>query len=143
VKGVAGNLGIGLVQAAAEHVERTIRGAGAPSEILLGELEATLGRTVQAIRRELARTAPPLHAVEGTNESDPETTSAAIARLRGLIDANDGDAVDALPAVERAVAGNADRSELDALRDALNDFDFDGARSRLEEIAEHCVVGHA
>jgi hypothetical protein len=32
-----------------------------------------------------------------------------------------------------------DRARLDALRNALGDFDFDGARSTLEEIAGQCV----
>jgi hypothetical protein len=57
-----------------------------------------------------------------------------------LIEANDGDAADALPAVEEALAGTVDKPRLDALRDALGDFDFEGALSKLEEIAKQCGV---
>jgi len=49
-KGVAGNLGIGQVQTAAEKVERAIR-QNAPVEAGIEELNASLGRMVEAIQR--------------------------------------------------------------------------------------------
>ena len=138
VKGVAGNLGIGPVQSAAESVERAILENRA-QEGSLEEFEAALGRMVQAIHRELARTAPAPEAIERPDQFDSEAASVAITRLRALIEANDGDAMNALPSVEGAVAGMVDRARLDALRDALGDFDFEGALTRLEEIAGQCV----
>ena len=137
VKGVAGNLGIGQVQAAAESVERSIREGGTAE---VAELEAATGRAVDAIRGSAGVSAPAPQASENTGPFDPEAAAAAIARLKALIDANDGGAVDALPAVERAMAGIGDRALLDALRDALADFDFEGAGSKLAEIAGQCVV---
>ena len=63
-----------------------------------------------------------------------------MARLRTLIEANDGDAAESLPAVEDALGGTVDKPRLDALRDALGDFDFEGALTKLEEIAKQCGV---
>ena len=133
VKGVAGNLGIGRVQAAAERVERAVR-ENAAAAGPIAELDAALSGAVQAIRRELALTAPP-PAIATPAHFDPEAASQAIARLKRLIEASDGDAVDALTAVEQTLGGTADRSQLDALRDALGGFDYDGARSTLEQIS--------
>ncbi len=138
VKGVAANLGIGSVQSAAESVERAIRENGAPAG-LVEELQTTLSGMSDVLQRELERTAPATPAAEKQGPFDPKAASAAITRLRELIEANDGDAAAALPAMEDAVAGKVDRARLDALRDALGDFDFDGARSKLEEIAGQLV----
>jgi len=134
VKGVAGNLGIQAVQSAAASVEQQIHNGGGSALGLTQELEAALGRAVQTIRRELLRTSPATGAIASPRESDPQAAAAAITRLRGLIEANDGDAVDAFPAAESALGGIADQSGIDALRSALEDFDFDRARSKLEEI---------
>jgi hypothetical protein len=70
---------------------------------------------------------------------DPKAAAEAIARLRALIEANDAEAVDALAAVQHASGKTVDRARFDALREALDDFDFDVARRRLEEIAGQCV----
>ncbi|MEO8594915.1 MAG: response regulator [Candidatus Solibacter sp.] len=139
VKGVAGNLGIGKAQTAAASVERAIReGGSVPAELMSG-LEAALKGSITAIQEELARTAPPV--VETTaRKYDPAAAGAAIARLRDLIEANDGDAAEALPEVEQALAGTVDAARLDALREALGNFDFEGARSKLEEIASENVA---
>ena len=62
-------------------------------------------------------------------------------RSRGssrLIEANDGDAADAVQTVAEALAGTVDAQRLDALRAAIDEFDFDGALSKLGEIAEEC-----
>jgi len=141
VKGVAGNLGIAPVQAAAERIERVLRDNGMPEEPLLLEFDSTLGSTVLAIRRELARTAKAPQTGASHGAFDSEEALAAIVRLRDLIGANDGDAVDAFPAVEHALRGIVDQALLDALRDAVGDFDFEGADARLADIAAQCVVG--
>jgi signal transduction histidine kinase/DNA-binding response OmpR family regulator/HPt (histidine-containing phosphotransfer) domain-containing protein/CHASE3 domain sensor protein len=138
VKGVAGNLGIGSVQSAAEKVERAIReqtGTGAP---LLEEFASTLSGMVRAIRTGLAGTAPAQNAVGSPKAFDPEAASAAVTRLKALIEDSDGDAVDAFSAVEDALAGMVDKERLDTLRNALGDFDFEGALSALAEITGKC-----
>ena len=136
VKGVAGNLGIVSVQAAAEKIERATRKQEAPATALLEEFGAKLGSAIQAIRAALAGTTQPAPSPPG-GPFDAAAASAAVNRLRTLIEANDGGALDALPAVESALSEIVDKPRLDALRDALGDFDFDGALARLGEISRH------
>ena len=64
----------------------------------------------------------------------------AVARLKRLIEANDGDAAGALQAVEDALGMVVERPRLDTLRNALNDFDFEAALSGLGGIAKQCGV---
>jgi hypothetical protein len=67
---------------------------------------------------------------------DPATTLAAAARLRVLLEANDADAPEAFPTLAEALKGAVDAARLDALRTAVNGFDFDRALSKLVEIIE-------
>jgi len=140
VKGVAGNLGIGAVQKAAEGLERAIRDDAATVSSALETFESVLGPMVQAIGRGLAATAPEPPAEVSRGPFDRQAATGAIARLRQLIEANDGEAADAFTAVENAVGGTVDKARVDALRDRIGDFDFDGALAKLEEIAGLCGV---
>ena len=142
MKGVAGNLGIASVQTAAADVERVIRDGGTPPPASLSALETVLGRTAQAIRRELEATEPkPEPQATGPAPAfDPGAAVAAVARLRVLIEANDGDAANAIPALEAALAGAADPPSLDALKNAIADFDFEGALTALAAVAAQSGV---
>jgi two-component system, sensor histidine kinase and response regulator len=135
VKGVAGNLGIGSVQLAAEKVERAIREETPSLATLLEEFGSTLVPMVRSIQTGLSETAPATAIASGSRkEFDAEAATAAVARLRALIEASDRDAVDSFQAVEDALGGIIEKARLDGLRDALGDFDFDGALSVLAEI---------
>ncbi|HTS65750.1 MAG TPA: Hpt domain-containing protein, partial [Candidatus Acidoferrales bacterium] len=136
VKGVAGNLGIGAVQKAAEGVEHAIRNGDTNVSGLLEQFETVLQPVAAAIRRGLEETAPAAPEA-GRGPFDPKAAADAMANLKKLIDANDGGATDAFPALESALAGTIDRTKLDALRQALDDFDFDAAGATLAEIAAH------
>jgi signal transduction histidine kinase/CheY-like chemotaxis protein/HPt (histidine-containing phosphotransfer) domain-containing protein/CHASE3 domain sensor protein len=136
VKGVAGNLGIGSVQSAAEKIERAIRDKDGAAPTMIKDFESTLNPMVHSIQRQLAETAPAPPPAPSPAAFDPQAASAAIDRLRNLIEANDGGASDALPPIENALAGVVDKQLIDKLRDALNDFDFDGALANLAEIAK-------
>jgi signal transduction histidine kinase/DNA-binding response OmpR family regulator/HPt (histidine-containing phosphotransfer) domain-containing protein/HAMP domain-containing protein len=135
VKGVAGNIGIPAVQAAAAQVEKTIRQGGDSVASLLAELESILAPQVRAIQGALREAAPSPATAAAFNA---ETTAAAIARLKSLIEANDGDAADAAQAVADALAGTVDAGRLDALRVSIDEFDFDGALAKLNEISAEC-----
>ena len=58
LKGVAGNMGIGQVFAAAEKLERAIRDAEAVEPALLEEFTLVLSRQVQAIRQAMREITP-------------------------------------------------------------------------------------
>jgi HPt (histidine-containing phosphotransfer) domain-containing protein len=137
VKGVAGNLGIGSVQQAAGQTEGVIREGGTPA---LEEFGATVRHMAEAIQQGLAKTAPVPSAGGNGKPFDAAVASLAVARLKGLIEANDGDAVNALQAVEDALGMVVEKPRLDTLRNALNDFDFEGALSGLGGIARQCGV---
>jgi CheY-like chemotaxis protein/HPt (histidine-containing phosphotransfer) domain-containing protein len=136
VKGVAGNIGIGRVQAAAAAVERGIREGDAAGPTLLADLDAALGPQLEAIRRALAETAPAIMAVEW----NADAAASAVAKLKALIAANDGDASDAVQVVAEVFAGRADEQRLAALRAAVSAFDFDTAASELDAIIKATQV---
>jgi CheY-like chemotaxis protein/HPt (histidine-containing phosphotransfer) domain-containing protein len=139
-KGVAGNLGIGSVQSAAEKVERAIREENPSVAALLEEFRSTLALMVKAIQTGLSRTGPAPNAGGGQKAFDADAASAAVARLRGMIEANDGDAANAFPEVEEALSAIIDKPQLNALRDALGDFDFEGALSALAKMTGQCKL---
>jgi PAS domain S-box-containing protein len=139
VKGVAGNLGIGQVFAAAEKLERAIHDAEAVDPVLLEGLTQVLSRQVQAIRQAMSEVTPDHQADDKrANNYDARAASEAIACLRALLESSDGDAVDAFLAVRNILGGTVERSRLDVLSRAISDFDFEKALLRLDEVAE-CV----
>jgi CheY-like chemotaxis protein len=137
VKGVAGNMGIGQVFAAAEKLESAMRHAGAVEPALLQEFTLVLSHQVQAIRQAIREITPdqPVKEVR-VKDFDARAASLAIARLRSLLESSDGDAAAAFLAVNNILEGTLDRSQLDVLCTAISDFDFAGAVLRLDEIAE-------
>jgi CheY-like chemotaxis protein len=137
VKGVAGNMGIGKVFAAAAKLERAIRHADAVEPALLEEFTRVLSRQVQAIHQAMREVTPdqPVNEVR-VKDFDAHAASAAIARLRALLESSDGDAADAFLAVRNTLIGTLEESQLDVLSTAISEFDFDAALLKLDEIAE-------
>ena len=64
--------------------------------------------------------------------------AAAVARLKGLLEASDGDAEEAFRNLQDVVAGAVEKPKLDALGASITDFDFETALRKLDEIAESC-----
>jgi hypothetical protein len=63
----------------------------------------------------------------------------AITRLRTLLEASDGAAEDAFHSLQAAVGGTVEKSEVDALGTFINDFDFEAALVKLDEITKICA----
>jgi two-component system, sensor histidine kinase and response regulator len=136
VKGVAGNLGVAQVAAVAEKLEKAIRHGSAVEPVLFEEFAEVLGRQVQAIRQALQAIMPDPPSIDESHQDfNPEAVSAAIGRLRVLLESSDGDGAEAFLVVERMLAGTIARSSLDALRTTIGEFDFETARRSLEGIA--------
>ena len=53
-----------------------------------------------------------------------------------MLEASDGDAEEAFRSLQEAVAGTVEKPQLDALGASINDFDFEAALLKLDEIAE-------
>ena len=60
-------------------------------------------------------------------------------RLRILLEASDGDAEESFQSLQDAVAGAVEKPQLDALSTSINDFDFEAALLKLDEIAKRCA----
>ncbi|HEY6304207.1 MAG TPA: response regulator [Terriglobales bacterium] len=140
VKGVAGNLGITEVQSAAQKLEKAIREGQDSVTVLHGSFAVVLDTQVHAIDQAWRESAPARP--EGVQPSpfNGEAASAAIARLKSLLDASDGDAEEAFRNLQDVVAGAVDRPDLDALSASIGDFDFEAALVKLDEIAEQCCM---
>jgi two-component system, sensor histidine kinase and response regulator len=133
LKGVAGNIGIGTIQEVGGRIEKAIRESDASVPNLLAKLTQALSPQIEAIRSALgAGEAPPTAAAA---PFDAEKATAAAARLKALIEANDGDAADAIQPVADALASSVGAQRLGDLRTAIDEFDFDRALSILNEIA--------
>jgi PAS domain S-box-containing protein len=137
VKGVAGNIGLGIVFASAEKLERAVREINSAVPALAEEFARALQRQVRAIQQALrdVKTNSPV-APQENPVFDAHAVSAAIAHLKALIESSDGDAAEAFLALEVALAGTGDKARLTALGVTISAFDFDAARIKLEEIAE-------
>jgi two-component system sensor histidine kinase/response regulator len=135
IKGVAGNIGLGKVLAAAEKLERATRTEDGDRLRLFEEFRLVLERQVQAIRSAPFEVGTSQPTKWGKSEAfDAQSATTAIARLRALLETSDGDAAEAFLAVENILAGTLDKSRLDALGTAITEFDFEGALVKLNEI---------
>ncbi len=133
LKGVAGNLGIAGLQQIAANVERGIRGADDSLPGLLGELESGVELQITSIRTALGAAIENVATIPST-DFDSAAVSTALARLKQLIDTNDGDAPEAVECVAELLVGRADAHRLSALRAAVLDFDFEKASVELAEL---------
>jgi PAS domain S-box-containing protein len=140
VKGVAGNLAITEVQSAAQRVEKAIREGQDSATVPLDAFATLLGTQVHAIEQALHESAPAPPEQVLPSHFNGEAASAAIARLKGLLDASDGDAEEAFGSLRDVVAGVVDKPQLDALGSSISDFDFEAALVELDGIAEQCCT---
>jgi len=138
VKGVAGNLGITEVQSVAQKLEKALRGGEGTVSTALVEFASVMDTQVQAIDKALrhSATAPP---EVQTAPFDGKEAAAAIARLRRLLEASDGDAEESFRSLQNAVASVVEKPHLDGLNALINDFDFDAALVKLDEISNRCA----
>ena len=136
VAGVAGNIGLGQVSTAAEKLERAIRRLDPAVPALVEEFNLAMSRQVAVIRRAMHDEASD-RSTDGTVGAgfNARATAAAIARLRLLLEASEADAAQAFLVLENALPATVDKTRLCALRAAVNEFDFEGALSKLDEVA--------
>ncbi|MGH8686357.1 MAG: response regulator [Burkholderiales bacterium] len=128
VKGVAGNLGFGALQAVAGEAEVALH-AGKISKSPLTRLEAELARTMAALHDALPPAAETLAAIPA---GDPTRDAA---RLAALLAVGDGDAADFLQSHEGALRALFAAAEFAAFARDVQSFDFDAALSRLRRAA--------
>ena len=137
VKGVAGNIGITDVQSASQKLETALREKHDSVPSLLNSFAVSLGTQIEAIRQVLRESEPAITKEGSTLPSNGEAASDAIARLRELLEASDGTAEEAFRSFQHAAKGTVEKSKLDSLGVSIDDFDFETALVKLNEIAEN------
>jgi two-component system sensor histidine kinase/response regulator len=135
VKGVAGNLGIMGIYSAAARLEKAIREQDFATPVILKEFASLLGPQVHAIQRALRESTPEKKEDAQALSFDTESASAAVARLRALLAASDGDAGEAFTDLQKVIGRHVDQPLLNALATAISEFDFEAATTKLEEFA--------
>ena len=133
VKGVAGNIGITEVQSLAQKLEKALHDGDRKILSLLVEFASLMSAQVRAIEKALCGS--PTEQVR-TSPFNEEAAADAIARLRTLLEASDGDAEESFRSLHDAVAGAVEKPHLDSLSESINNFNFDRALVKLDEIAE-------
>jgi two-component system, sensor histidine kinase and response regulator len=139
VKGVAGNIGITKIQFAAEAVEKAIRLQDPATPALLAEFSSLLRVQVQALTEALAKNKPVSPPSDTSRKFDPEAATVAFEHLRRFLKASDGEAEDAFLTLQEAIVGRVAPTRLDALCNAIRDFEFEAALMELEELAKESV----
>jgi two-component system, sensor histidine kinase and response regulator len=134
LKGLAGNIGAGGIFECAGKIENALRNSDNDARESIKELSLLLDRQVQSIRSALKVTAPDSAASSACHSA--EDTLAAMGRLKSLLEANDADAPATYAALAEMLAGKVDAQRLDALGTSVNEFDFDDALFRLQEITK-------
>jgi signal transduction histidine kinase/DNA-binding response OmpR family regulator/HPt (histidine-containing phosphotransfer) domain-containing protein len=138
VGGVAGNIGIPGVQAIAGRLERALGEEQAPVAALLDEFGAVLSAQVRFIEQALHSAAAEIEEPP-SSPFDQVSACAAIAQLKALLESSDADAGEAFRAVSTAVASVAGKPQLEALRNSIDNFEFETALLKLEEISHLCA----
>jgi len=140
VKGIAGNLGITEVQSVAQKLEGVLRDGEGKVSPLLVKFASLMGAQVHAIQKALCDSATVRPEGVRTSSFNGEAAARAIARLRALLEASDGDAEESFRRLQEVVAGTVEKPHLDDLSASINDFDFEAALVKLDEIAKHCTL---
>jgi hypothetical protein len=139
VKGIAGNLGITEVESLARKLEIAIRDGEGRILALLVEFASLMSAQVLSIEDALCELGNVRQEEAGTSSFNAEAASDAIAHLRTLLEASDGNAEESFRSLQDAVSGVVDKQYLDDLSASINNFDFDSALVNLDEIAKRCT----
>jgi len=133
--GKCGVRGAGAGQRSSGEVEKSNHYGRSFCPVQFGERDAVFGPLVQVIRSALVVAQP---VAAPARAFDPEAVKVAVERLNALIEANDGDAAEAAAALADLLAGTIEDRRIRDLRASIDEFDFDGAKARLDEIAKEC-----
>jgi HPt (histidine-containing phosphotransfer) domain-containing protein len=136
VKGVAGNLGISKVQTSAAGIEKAVRENDPALSALLVDFGLVLQSQVRTVKAALSSTQTVVAAEPVNRAFDAEAASDSATRLKGLLDACDGDSEEVFAKFRDAVAGKVESSRLNALGDSIRDYDFDSATAKLDQLIQ-------
>jgi PAS domain S-box-containing protein len=139
LKGVAGNIGITEVQSVAQKLEKALCQGEINVSPLLLEFASVMATQVRAIEKALFDTATAPTEQARTWPFNREASTSAIAQLKILLEGSDGEAGESFRSLQEALAGAIEIPYLQDLSASINDFDFDAALVKLDEIAGRCA----
>jgi len=131
LKGAAATLGGAALAAAAGETEAAVR-TGKDAEDTLRTLSLTLDPVIKSIQTALPAET---EAISEVRTGDPGAVAAPLARLKQLLESDDGEATDFMIEVKPQLAGVLTRAEVKALTDQVGNFEFEAALKCLSAIA--------
>jgi two-component system sensor histidine kinase/response regulator len=138
LKGVAGNLGAGRVQAVAAELESAI-GGDAPASVfaeLLERLEAILDDCVGKIDAAIAeRALPTAKRVDGDGNGSAGSGKEMIAKLTGYVEENDSEALDYLTCIREELSAFCGAERFGKIEAALRSYNFSDALDVLRSLS--------
>ena len=132
LKGAAGTLGAASLSEAAAEAETAIK-TGHDVEKALGSLSLCLDPVLQAIRAALPEETGGNGAAQAA--ADPATIVEPLARLKQLLESDDGEAADFIVDAKSRLSGVLTPAEIKTLTERVGNFDFEAALRCLSGIA--------
>ena len=131
LKGVAGNIGAESLFTAASELELQIKQGELFDEGLFINLAAESATVIDAICqwRDSAT-----QSIDAEVVFDPAIVQALLLKMRGMLEAYDGDAVDLIDEIEAQISSENLITEVEQMRKHLNQYDFDAALLVLDTI---------
>ena len=132
LKGAAATLGAGALSEAAARTEAAIKTGGDKREAV-----RTLAASLDQVLVDLRAALPEETGGNGFGRvaADPATVQEPLARLKQLLEADDGEAADFIVDAKPQLAGVLTSTEIKTLSDRVGKFDFDAALKCLSGIA--------
>ena len=134
LRGTAGNLGVGSVQAIAAKLEQQIRERNQPDEIgdSIEQLDSALRSTVERIQ--VAFPEEGARAETKDEKKPPRELLSVLIKLYGLIEESDSEALDLFETIRESLEAAAPLEEVTNLRKSLQVYEFRTALSSLKRI---------
>jgi PAS domain S-box-containing protein len=130
LKGVAGNIGATATALAAQELETACLAAAEP-EVIAAALAATVAALTLVIDGLAALEPAATASAPAAQELDQAAVAPLLAQLRDLLADDDTDAAIVLDKLQPLLAGTALAAALDAIRQAVDDYDFEAALTAL------------
>jgi CheY-like chemotaxis protein len=128
LKGVSGNIGATVVQAAAADVERAI-GKGHDASNSIAALEVALTAVVQSLQKWLP--VPAVAQAQSVAPASVESAQRAIKTLAGYLADSDAEAADFLSEHAAELRGALGADRFTGIRKSVEDYDFESALNKL------------
>jgi PAS domain S-box-containing protein len=137
LKGASGTLGAAALSDASAKAETAIK-TGQGIDPALSALSLVLRTAVEAIRAALPEAAPTNGG--GLASADPATVVEPLARLKRLLESDDGEAADFIVDAKPTLSGVLTGAEIETLSELVGTFNFEGALKCLSGIADRLAL---